>query len=239
MKTWITYSFSDREFVERLKTSLKGSGLEFQDMDHELLPGDNIVDTIYQSISEADIIFVILSKEGVDRKWFSTELGILISEIRNNPSKKIFPVLVDRDVILPPFIDQYQFLDLSDNKNFDLNIERLKKALEQPKKRQLLTEERDIQISNVIRSKHEMLEREKEYYDKKNKEKQKIIYLTTLMTVLVTFITLFVFILSNKGIFKLENENLIYTFMLVMIGAFTGAVISLILNRLKDKKDGK
>jgi len=136
METWITYSYSDIDFVEKLKSLLQDSGLEFQETEHEILPGDNIVDTIYKSITKAEIIFIVLSKDSVERKWFSTELGIIISEIRNNPGKRIFPILIDKGVCIPPFIDHYQLLDLSDKKTYDLNIELLKKALKSPKERE-------------------------------------------------------------------------------------------------------
>ncbi len=174
MKAWITYSYSDKDFVERLKNSLQTTDIEFQEIEHEILPGDNIVDTIYKRISQSEIIFVILSKEGVERKWFSTELGILISEIRNKPEKRIFPILKDKDVVIPPFIDQYQFVDLSDKKTFDKSIDQLQKALSRPKERNIDLFERELQQKNIIQSKHELLEREKENYEKKKKEKQKI-----------------------------------------------------------------
>ena len=239
MKTWITYSYSDRDFVGKLKSLLQNSGLEFQETENEILPGDNIVDTIYKSITEAEIIFIVLSKDSVERKWFSTELGIIISEIRNNPGKRIFPILIDKGVRIPPFIDHYQFLDLSDKNNYDLNIERLKKALKSPKERELHIEERDKQRSDLYQSKQELLKREKESYEKKKGERQRLVRLTTLMTILVTFIILFIFIISNKTIFKLDGNNLISSFILVLVGSFIGAIISLIINKRKENNDGR
>lgn len=239
MKAWITYSLSDREFVDRLKRTLHDADLEFQDLEHEIMPGDNIVDTIYKSIAQADIIFIILSKESVDRQWFSTELGIIISEIRNNPSKKIMPILKDKDVDIPPFINQYQFLDLSDKSQFESNIQRLNKAIKSPKHREISIEERDFQISNIIRSKQDLLEREKEQYEKQRKQKQRLVYLTILLTVMVSFITLFVFLLNYKGILELKEDNLITTILLVAVGTMTGVFASLILTKIKENTDDK
>jgi len=239
MKTWITYSYSDRDFVGKLKSLLQDSGLEFQETENEILPGDNIVDTIYKSITKAEIIFIIISKDSCKREWFSTELGIIISEIRNNPDKRIFPILIEKGVRIPPFIDHYQFLDLSDKKTYDLNIERLKKALKSPKERELNIAEKDNQRFNLYKSKHELLKREKESYEKKKGERQRLVTLTTLMTILVTFIILFIFIISNKTIFKLDGNNLISSFILVIVGSFIGAIISLILNKRKENNDGR
>lgn len=239
MKTWITYSYNDRAFVGKLKSLLKDSGLEFQETENEILPGDNIVDTIYKSIKESEIIFIIISKESCKREWFSTELAIIISEIRNNPDKRIFPILIEKEISIPPFIDHYQYLDLSDKNNFDLNIGRLKKSLKSPKERELNIEEKDNQRFNLYQSKQELLKREKESYEKKKVERQRLVTLTTLMTIIVTFVVLFVFIISNKTIFKLDGNNLISSFILVLVGSFTGAIISLILNRRKENNDGR
>ena len=239
MKTWITYSYNDRAFVGKLKSLLKNSGLEFQETEHEILPGDNIVDTIYKSIKDSEIIFIIISKDSYERVWFSTELGIIISELRNNPCKRIFPILIDKGAHIPPFIDHYQYLDLSDKNNFDLNIERLKKALKSPKEQELNIAEKDNQRFNLYKSKQELLKREEEYYENKKVERQRLVTLTTLMTIIVAFVVLFVFIISNKTIFKLDGNNLISSFILIIVGSFTGAIISLILNRRKENNDGR
>lgn len=239
MKAWITYSYNDRDFVQKLMSSLNDPEIQFLDVEQDILPGDNIVDKIYKSISTSDIVIIVLSKESVSKKWFSTEIGILISEIRNNPSKRIFPVLKEKEVDIPPFIDQYQFLDLSDKNSFNERVQLLKRAIKSPRTGTIGTDESDLQASNVVRSKQELLEREKEIYERKRKEKQRLVYLTTLMTVLISFLTLFVFIFSSKGIFDLDDKNLITTFMLVIVGAMTGVIVSLILTKIKENKDDR
>ena len=61
--------------------------------------------------SESDIIFVILSKSSSSRQWFSTEIGLIISEIHDHRHKRIIPILKDREAQIPPFINQYQCLE--------------------------------------------------------------------------------------------------------------------------------
>ena len=82
MKAWITYSYEDSSFVEIFKSGLVNENIEFIDTETEILPGDNIVETVYENISKAEIIFVVLSKYNANKEWFSTEIGILISEIK-------------------------------------------------------------------------------------------------------------------------------------------------------------
>lgn len=92
------------------------------DIYNTILPGDNIMEAIYKGISESDMVLVILSKANNGGEWFSSEIGIIISEIRNHRYKKVIPILKDRDSVIPPFIDQYQFLDASDGKTSLSNL---------------------------------------------------------------------------------------------------------------------
>lgn len=130
MKIWITYASEDKEFVERIRAFLKKSDVEILDVENEILPGDNIIVAIADAIAKADLILVILSKSSSERQWFSTEVGLIISEIRKNSHKKIIPILKDRSAVIPPFINQYQFLDLSENRDTETQLERLLKTLQ-------------------------------------------------------------------------------------------------------------
>ena len=235
MKIWITYASEDKEFVERLRTFLKQSNLEILDVENEILPGDNIIVAIADAIAKADLILVILSKSSSERQWFSTEVGLIISEIRKNSHKKIIPILKDKSAIIPPFINQYQFLDLSENRDTETQLEKLLKTLQIRK--DLTSDDRKLLVeSELTFSRDELLEIEKYQYEKQRKQKQKLVSITFLTTILATFITLFSFLISGKDLFNLDSKFANSTTIItLLLGAFIGAIVSLILNQFNKK----
>ena len=198
MKVWITYALEDKEFVDRLKAHLRQSDLEVLDVENEILPGDNIVESIYKAIANADLILVILSKSSNDRQWFSTEIGLIISEIRNNRHKKIIPILKDKQAVIPPFINQYQYLDLSEGKDSSVQLDKLVTTLQSRKDTKTDLKELDIKTTELIFSRQNLLEKEKYEYERQRRQKQKLISLTFLTTIFTTLIAILSVFLTGK-----------------------------------------
>jgi hypothetical protein len=235
MKVWITYAYEDKEFVEKLKSFLRQADLEILDVENEILPGDNIVETIYKAISESDIIFVILSKSSSGRQWFSTEIGLIISEIRIHRNKKIIPILKDREAQIPPFINQYQFLDVSDQSKMNSQFEKLLSTLNLRKESTIENKELDKKANEMFMTRDLLLEKEKYEYEKQRNQKQKQISLVFLTTILTTLISILALFLSTSDLFKISSNLTISTFITLLIGALLGVIVSVILNLLKKK----
>jgi len=234
MKVWITYAYEDKEFVEKLKNFLKKADLEVLDVENEIKPGDNIVETIYKAISESDIIFVILSKSSSGRQWFSTEIGLIISEIRNHRHKKIIPILKDKEAEIPAFINQYQFLDASDEKSINTQFEKLLTTINLRKESQIGNKEIDIKANEIFMSRDALLAKEKYEYERVSKQKQRQLYLVFLTTILTTLISLLAFFVSTKSVFNFD-DNWRTPLLTVLIGTLVGALVSIILSQLNKK----
>lgn len=234
MKAWITYTISDTAFAERFTSELENNGIEFQDLEHEILPGDNIIDSIYKSISESEVVFVILSKESSNKKWFSTEIGILISEIRTNPTKRVIPILIDRGAEIPTFINQFKSVDFSDETKFTEKINLILKSLAVRKKFDEDIESYEKQHYQFIKSQEYLLLQEKLKYDKGFNEKQRIMYFITALTVILAFITFFIFLLSNESFLESGSKRFFTTLLALSIGMFLGGLISILFNRMKN-----
>jgi hypothetical protein len=236
MKIWLTYSYEDREFVQKLQNHLKEAGLEILNVENEVLPGDNIIESIYRSISKAEMIFVILSNNS-DKKWFSTELGIIISEIRNNKSKKIIPILLDKNAEIPPFINQYQFLDVSDKKDLDSKINRLISTI-QTRENNSTSSDEDINhiTKELLITKEELLKREYMLYEKQHKAKQRLFTLTFLTTIFASLLTIVSFLFASQDFlpFKIES-TVVKTVLSTFLGFLGGLIFQLILSQLKRK----
>jgi hypothetical protein len=235
MKVWITYAYEDKEFVEKLKSVLKQANLEVLDVENEILPGDSIVETIYKAISESDIIFVILSKSSSGRQWFSTEIGMIISEIRNHRHKKIIPILKDKEAEIPTFINQYQFFDASNPKNVITQFEKLLASIKFRAESNISNKELDKSANEMFLTRDFLLEKEKLEYEKQRNQKQKLISVVFLTTILTTFVSILAFFLSTEKLFHLGINLTSGTILTLLIGVLTGVVISGILNLFKRK----
>jgi hypothetical protein len=178
---------------------------------------------------------VILSKSSSGRQWFSTEIGLIISEIRNHRHKKIIPILKDKEAEIPAFINQYQFLDASDQKNVDTQFEKLLSTLNSRKESNIENKELDKRANEMFLTRDFLLEKEKLEYEKHRNQKQKQISIVFLTTILTTLVSILAFFLSTKDLFHIGGSITTSTIITLLIGALTGVIISVILNQLKNK----
>lgn len=217
MKIWISYSFADKEFVSVLKTQLQNVQLEVIDYESAVMPGDNIEDSIYRSISEADVLLVVLSRDSVNSHSLFAEMGMIISEIKNNYRKKFIPILLDEQISIPLFVKSYKYLDLTDNNSTE-QIEKL------------------IEMLKLLNQKEILLKKEKEEYKKKDKQRQFSLYITLIGSIMAVFATIFTFMFASGDFFSFNiNKNILLTIVSTTVAVFVGVFVSLILGLLKKK----
>jgi hypothetical protein len=169
MKIWISYAYEDKEFVNFLKSELRNAKLDVIDFESEIKPGDKWVNSTYCFISSVDIMLVILSENSMDKPFISYEIGLMSGLIGNNSHKKIIPILLDRQVKIPSFINQYQYLDLTNDNNSGKQIEKL------------------IEILN-INQKEISLKKEIYEDEKQNNKKQRMLFMTITTSILAAFL---------------------------------------------------
>jgi hypothetical protein len=232
MKIWITYAFEDRAFVKKITEFLLAADIEVLDIENKIQPGDNIIVAIADAIEEAEVILVVVSKSSHERQWFSAEIGLIISEIRKNSQKKIIPILKDRDAIIPPFIDQYAYLDLTEKEAIESQLKKLLSSLKL--KRNFESEDKKLYVeSELTFSREEMLKLEKIEYEQRRRQNQKLVSITFLTTILASFIAIFSFLFSGKGLLNLDIKYA--TIITLLTGTFIGVIVSLILNQFNKK----
>lgn len=238
MKAWITYTFQDKNLADKLTKILISANIDVLDNINEIIPGDNIIETIYNTISSADIIFIILSKNSNESDWLNTEIGMIISEIRNNPHKRIIPVLTKSGTKIPPFIDQYQCIILENEEDINLKFANLVDILKTRTTNNIYSNhEKEIILQDFIFSKDELLKKEKMIYEQKQKQKNRILLLTVMTTLIITVSILIMFILVGED-FLLKNidKRISHDLMTVIVSLTTGMSVSLIIFELLKKK---
>jgi hypothetical protein len=95
-RVFISYASSDREFAERLESSLSGLGLQCWRDEHHLTVG-RITKQLHRAILKNDVLIVILSQASLTSDWVQWEVA----------SARTAEKLKGRDVICPVAIDSY------------------------------------------------------------------------------------------------------------------------------------
>ena len=96
--------------------------------DWVLLPGDSIVEKIYdEGISKSDIMIVVLSQNSVESKWVKDEIntGKIISI---EQGMKIIPIIID-DCKVPECLKSTLFEKISDVGNYSKSLDRIIAAI--------------------------------------------------------------------------------------------------------------
>lgn len=121
-KIFISYSHSDREFVERLAKSLHESGEDVWWDRWEILAGDSLIDKIFEEgLVTAAAFVVVISPDSVKSKWVRQELDVATIR-RIEGVTKIIPVVIG-DVEIPIALRALLYIDMRNE--FDEGVRKI------------------------------------------------------------------------------------------------------------------
>src|SRR6056297_3656707 len=100
-KVFISHASEDKpRFVTAFATKLRENGVNAWLDKWEMLPGDSLVDKIFEEgLKEADAIIIILSHNSVDKPWVREELNAGVMK-RISKGSRIIPIVLD-DCVIP------------------------------------------------------------------------------------------------------------------------------------------
>lgn len=124
-KVFISHASEDKErFVLAFALKLRSNGVDAWVDRWEMLPGDSIVDKIFQEgIKDAHAVIVILSKNSVNKKWVREELNAAFVK-KINDSSKLIPVIID-DCEVPEALKSTIWESISDLNHYDAEFNRI------------------------------------------------------------------------------------------------------------------
>ena len=95
-KVFVSHASDDKErFVVEFATQLRARGIDAWLDKWEILPGDSLVEKIYEEgLKHAQAVVVVLSKNSVNKPWVKDELNAAVVKKINGLSKLI-PVVID------------------------------------------------------------------------------------------------------------------------------------------------
>ena len=123
---FISYSSTDKEFVDRLSSDLKILGLGVWLDRWEIKVGDSIISKVNDGLARNDYLIVVLSPDSINSNWVRKEVfSILMSEI-NSGKVKILPVLY-KQCEVPILLLDKKYADFSIS--YDKGLEELAQSV--------------------------------------------------------------------------------------------------------------
>jgi hypothetical protein len=124
-KVFVSHASEDKDrFVLRFAERLRQKGIDAWLDKWEMLPGDSLVDKIFEEgIKEAKAVIVVLSKFSVEKPWVREELNAAFVKRINNGSKLI-PVVID-DCEVPEALKSTLWESIADLSAYDPSFDRI------------------------------------------------------------------------------------------------------------------
>ncbi len=128
-KVFISHASEDKErFVMKFATKLRSVGIDAWVDKWEMLPGDSLVDKIFEEgIKEADSFIVVLSINSINKPWVREELNTAIVK-RISDKTKIIPIVLD-NVEVPECLKSTLYEPIKDVNNYDEAFSRIKNSI--------------------------------------------------------------------------------------------------------------
>jgi len=128
-KVFLSHASEDKErFVIAFATALREKGIEVWLDKWEILPGDSLVDRLFEEgLKGADAILIVISHASISKPWVKEELNAAIVK-RITKQIKIIPVLLD-DCEAPEALKSLVWESIRDVKNYKSELNRIIAAI--------------------------------------------------------------------------------------------------------------
>jgi TIR domain len=128
-KVFLSHASEDKErFVLSFAERLRENGIDAWLDKWEMLPGDSLVEKIFEEgLKEADAVIIILSSNSINKPWVKEELN---ASVVNKISKgtRIIPVVIDQCDV-PESLKSTVWEKITDTDNYQENLDRVVAAV--------------------------------------------------------------------------------------------------------------
>lgn len=125
MKVFLSYIQKDKTFAERITKDLSGSNIQVNTAEKVTQPGDFWYEKIVNAVNEVDSFLLIISSESLKSSWINLEASLAMSLYDKKKNYKVIPILINKDISLPPILNNINYIDFSDNSQYKENLNRL------------------------------------------------------------------------------------------------------------------
>ncbi|MGO9782572.1 MAG: toll/interleukin-1 receptor domain-containing protein [Streptosporangiaceae bacterium] len=149
-RVFISHSYIDRSFAEKIANDLSRRGLNVWYSEWQMKPGDSLTQKVSEGIISSGSMLVLLSKSSVQSKWVEKELSLALCNSLASKNVQIVPVLIETCTFPRSFhfLGDTIYADFRDN--YDTALNRLLAALGvRPSRRGIKLYEDDPSSLNV------------------------------------------------------------------------------------------
>lgn len=128
-KVFVSHASEDKDrFVLEFATKLRSRGVDAWLDRWEMLPGDSLVDKIFEEgIKEAAAVIVVLSRFSVEKPWVREELNAAFVK-RVNSGSKLIPVVID-DCQVPEALNSTLWQRVDKLTEYEASLDRIVAAI--------------------------------------------------------------------------------------------------------------
>jgi hypothetical protein len=112
---FVSYARTDAELALAIGRELRDAGINVWLDTWELRPGESWAATIEKQIRGISAMVVLIGRDSAKSPHLTSELALASIAQRENPSLRIFPVLVREDADVPLLLRDVQYVDASRN----------------------------------------------------------------------------------------------------------------------------
>lgn len=128
-KVFLSHASEDKSrFVEEFAQKLRADGIDAWLDKWEMLPGDSLVEKIFdEGLKDADAVVIVLSKFSVVKNWVKEELNVsVVSKI--SKGTRIIPIVLDGCVV-PEALSSTLWEKIDDTASYSQSYERIKASI--------------------------------------------------------------------------------------------------------------
>jgi hypothetical protein len=124
-KVFVSHASEDKNrFVTEFATKLRKNGVDAWLDKWEMLPGDSLVDKIFEEgLKEAEAVIIVLSKFSVDKPWVREELNASVVN-KIGKGTKIIPIVLD-DCNVPEALTSTLWEKIEDLESYNNSFSRI------------------------------------------------------------------------------------------------------------------
>lgn len=128
-KVFVSHASEDKDrFVLRFAEALRAKGIDAWVDKWEILPGDSLVDKIFEEgLKEADAVIIVVSSNSINKPWVREELNASIVQ-RLSKQTKIIPVVID-DCEVPEALKSTVWERIADLTSYGPELDRIVAAI--------------------------------------------------------------------------------------------------------------
>lgn len=126
-KIFISFSYADKNFVDKLSSALVQQGFEILRADKSILIGEFVKEKILELLNKSDFMIIVISTNSAQSESVLKEVSIF-----KQSNRQIFPILLQENRQaneLEGLIGNIQYVDF--NKNFKEGLDKLIYSLEE------------------------------------------------------------------------------------------------------------